>query len=146
MKSSKFSSAQESSGLLFWQVATMWQRTIKKALHTLELSHTQFVLLAVIQQLSEEGRVVTQKEISDYSQVDVMTVSSVLRLLEKRGWINRLAHPTDTRANQIRITGEGEKLIHLAIPLIESVDEEFFFQEPEKLKSFMTLLTELKDK
>ncbi|MBP9483980.1 MAG: MarR family transcriptional regulator [Negativicutes bacterium] len=146
MKSSKFSSAQESSGLLFWQVATMWQRTIKKALHTLELSHTQFVLLAVIQQLSEEGRVVTQKEISDYSQVDVMTVSSVLRLLEKRGWINRLAHPTDTRANQIRITIEGEKLVHLAIPLIEGVDEEFFFQEPEKLKEFMTLLTELKNK
>ena len=146
MKSSKFSSAQESSGLLFWQVATMWQRTIKKALHTLELSHTQFVLLAVIQQLSEEGRVVTQKKISDYSQVDVMTVSSVLRLLELRGWINRLAHPTDTRANQIRITIEVEKLVHLAIPLIEGVDEEFFFQEPEKLKEFMTLLTELKNK
>ena len=146
MKSSKFSSAQESSGLLFWQVATMWQQTIKKALHTLDLSHTQFVLLAVIQQLSEEGKIVTQKEISDYSQVDVMTVSSVLRLLEKRGWINRLAHPTDTRANQIRITIEGEKLVHLAIPLIEGVDEEFFFQEPEKLKEFMTLLTELKNK
>ena len=146
MKSSKFSSAQESSGLLFWQVATMWQRTIKKSLHTLDLSHTQFVLLAVIQQLSEEGKVVTQKEISDYSQVDVMTVSSVLRLLEKRGWINRLAHPTDTRANQIRITIEGEKLVHLAIPLIEEVDEEFFFQDPEKLKVFMTLLAELKNK
>lgn len=146
MKSSKFSSAQESSGLLFWQVATIWQRTIKKALHRLDLSHTQFVLLAVIEQLSEEGRVVTQKELSNYSQVDVMTVSSVLRLLEKKGWINRLTHPTDTRANQIRMTVEGQKLVHLAIPLIEKVDEEFFFQEPEKLKSFMALLTELKNK
>lgn len=146
MKSSKFSSAQESSGLLFWQVATIWQRMIKKALHTLDLSHTQFVLLAVIAQLSEEGKVVTQKESSNYSQVDVMTVSSVLRLLEKKGWINRLAHPTDTRANQIRTTVEGQKLVHLAIPLIEKVDEEFFFQEPEKLKLFMTLLAELKNK
>ena len=86
MKSSKFKDSHQSVGLIFWKVSTLWQRKIKENLNKIDLTHTQFVILASIQELSEDHKIITQKEISDFSSIDTMTVSSVLRLLEKKSF------------------------------------------------------------
>ena len=93
MKSSNFEESSNSIGLIFWKVSTQWQRKIKENLNKIDLTHTQFVILASIQELSEDHKIITQKEISDFSSVDTMTVSSVLRLLEKKNLITRITHP-----------------------------------------------------
>ena len=49
MKYSRFHVANESYGLLFWQVSTLWQRKIKESLRPYDLTHTQYVILAVTQ-------------------------------------------------------------------------------------------------
>ena len=145
MKSSKFKDSHQSVGLIFWKVSTLWQRKIKENLNKINLTHTQFVILASIQELSERHEIITQKEISDFSSVDTMTVSSVLRLLEKKNLITRITHPKDTRANKIEVTSEGQKIIHVAIPIVEAVDDEFFFDDDEKNMKFIELLKELEE-
>ena len=143
MKSSKFKDSHQSVGLIIWKVSTLWQRKIKENLNKINLTHTQFVILASIQELSERDEIITQKEISDFSSVDTMTVSSVLRLLEKKNLITRITHPKDTRANKIEMTSEGEQIIHVAIPIVEAVDDEFFFDDDKKNMKFIELLKEL---
>ena len=145
MKSSKFKDSHQSVGLIFWKVSTLWQRKIKENLNKINLTHTQFVILASIQELNERNEIITQKEISDFSFVDTMTVSSVLRLLEKKKLITRITHPKDTRANKIEVTSEGQKIIHVAIPIVEAVDDEFFFDDDEKNMKFIELLKELEE-
>ena len=145
MKSSKFKDSHQSVGLIFWKVSTLWQRKIKENLNKINLTHTQFVILASIQELSERHEIITQKEISDFSSVDTMTVSSVLRLLEKKKLITRITHPKDTRANKIEVTSEGQKIIHVAIPIVEAVDDEFFFDDDKKNMKFIELLKELEE-
>ena len=145
MKSSKFKESHQSVGLIFWKVSTLWQRKIKENLNKINLTHTQFVILATIQELSERYEIITQKEISDFSSVDTMTVSSVLRLLEKKKFLTRTPHPTDTRANKIKMTSEGEKMIHIAIPVVEAVDDEFFFDDDKKNMKFIELLKKLEE-
>lgn len=145
MKSSKFKESHQSVGLIFWKVSTLWQRKIKENLNKIDLTHTQFVILASIQELNERNEIITQKEISDFSFVDTMTVSSVLRLLEKKKLITRIPHPKDTRANKIEMTSEGEKIIHLAIPVVEAVDDEFFFDDDKKNIQFIELLKKLEE-
>ena len=145
MKSSKFADSSQSVGLIFWRVSVLWQRKVKEALNKLGITHTQFVILATIQELSEIGITATQKEISDFSSIDVMTVSSVLRLLEKNEYIERKPHPSDTRAKIIIITSKGVETIHTAVPSVENVDDDFFFKDAEKNKIFLELLTELKE-
>jgi hypothetical protein len=90
LKGSKYQSHNESTGLLFWQVSTLWQRAIKDALRQFDLTHTQYVILAVIAELSEASGDITQKKISDFSMIDPMTISSALRLLEKKGLTQRI--------------------------------------------------------
>ena len=146
MKHSRFDNANESYGLLFWQVSTLWQRKIKEALHPHKLTHTQFVILAVTNELNERNLDSTQKEITYLSMIDVMTVSTTLRLLEKKNLIIRKNHPTDTRAKLIKNTKQGEEILKLVNPIIESVDDKFFFDDKNELTAFIHLLKKLKDR
>jgi len=54
----------------------------------------QFVLLAT---LAREGHALTQRELSRRMSSDPSTVRAMLVLLERRGLVEREAHPTDAR-------------------------------------------------
>ncbi len=142
MRFSEIKNHKESMGLLFWQVSMLWQRKIKKVLHAYDLTHTQFVILAVIEELTEQDKTVTQKNISDFSMIDVMTVSSTVRLLAKKGLISRSQHETDTRANSIINTEMGKSLLSKAVKAVDKVDKTFFFDNDAN-KSLHSTLSEL---
>ncbi len=127
MRFSEIKNHKESMGLLFWQVSMLWQRKIKKVLQAYNLTHTQFVILAVIEELTEQGKMVTQKNISDFSMIDVMTISSSVRLLAKKGLIARSQHESDTRANSIVNTNTGKSLLSKAVKAVDKIDKTFFF-------------------
>lgn len=146
MKGSKYHSHDESTGLIFWQVSTLWQRAIKDALRLFDLTHTQYVILAVIAELDESGADITQKKISDFSMIDPMTISSTLRLLEKKGLTQRIQSETDSRANRICNTKSGQSILEKAVNAVETVDTSFFFDTQADLKLFQNLLLALKEK
>ena len=66
----------------------------------------QFVVLS---SLAEAG-VLTQRELADWMACDQNTLRAMLLLLEKRGLVQRHAHPTDGRARLVSLTSEGEQL------------------------------------
>ncbi len=145
MKYSKFKNSNESPGLLFWQVSSQWKRKIKEALIPFDLTHTQFVILAVSHTLNYTQGTVTQKDISDSSKVDVMTISKSIRLLEKKELVIRLNDLNDTRAKTITVTEKGETLLRTVAPIIENVDEQFFSLNQKEIDTFLDLLNKLKE-
>jgi MarR family transcriptional regulator, organic hydroperoxide resistance regulator len=118
--------AEESSGFLLWQVTNLWQRKIKKALEKFGLTHSQFVLLASIHWLTLNKEEVTQVVLSNHTKIDPMTTSTVLRTLQKKGFLQRKEHSTDSRAKTVRLTKEGIKIIKKAVVAVEKFDKEFF--------------------
>ncbi len=118
--------AEDSSGFLLWQVTTLWQRRIKRSLDLLDLTHTQFVLLATAASLSQNGSIVTQTDIAHQSKTDRMMVSKVLRTLQSKGLIERKEHRTDTRAKEITLTRKALDLVQKAVVAVEQTDREFF--------------------
>jgi MarR family transcriptional regulator, organic hydroperoxide resistance regulator len=128
MESSSFSvkSADASSGFLLWQVTTLWQREIKKALLSLEISHSAFVILASLLWFKEQKKEVTQTTVIEHTKPDKMTVSKSLRMLAGQGFVDRFEHETDTRAKTIILSESGEGLAIKAVGVVESVDREFF--------------------
>lgn len=121
-----FQKPEESSGYLLWQLTMLWQRKMKKALDTLDITHTQFVLLAALAWLSKEQKSVTQVDIANHSKTDRMMVSKVLRTLQSKGFITRQEHQTDTRAKEIRLTESGKIVTQKALILVEETDQAFF--------------------
>lgn len=141
----KFKSPEESPGYILGQLTTLWQRKQKKVLDPLNLTHTQFVLLAALGWLSIEKDNVTQVDIANQGNADRMMVSKVLRTLEEKKFISRQEHPTDTRAKVIKLTSEGAKILQKALIAVENTDIDFFSVLGNNLSSFnqnMANLTE----
>ena len=122
----KFKSPNDSPGYLLGQVTMLWQRKLKKVLDPLNLTQTQFALLAALGWLSKKNNVVTQVDIANQGNADRMMVSKVLRTLQDKKFIIRQEHPTDTRAKVIKLTNEGAKVLQKALTTVENADIDFF--------------------
>ena len=119
------SNPQTSTGLMLWRVTNSWQREIRAALAPFDLTHVQFVLLAVLASLDGEAAV-TQRDLAERAVTDPMMTSQVLRTLEKKGLVERRQHPTDGRARILSITQEGLLLVNRANAVVEATDRDYF--------------------
>ena len=130
--------AEESSGLLLWQVSMLWQRGIKKVLQPFDLTHPQFVLLASAQWFAQQGKEITQVALANFTKIDPMA-----RTLQSKDLITREEHKTDTRAKVVAITAQGAELIAQAVAKVEAFDDEFFSILTTEQSSFNAQLHKL---
>jgi len=139
-----FKSPEESPGYLLGQLEILRQRKLKRVLDPLDLTITQFVMLAAVGWLSRENEAVTQVDIANQSSADRMMVSKVLRTLEEKKFITRQEHPTDTRAKVIKLSPSGELVLQKALASVESSDIAFFnVLDPKELKALNANISKL---
>jgi DNA-binding MarR family transcriptional regulator len=136
-------SADESPGLLLWQVTNRWQALQRATLKPFGLTHVQFVLLASLTWLDAEGPV-TQRTLAAHAATDEMMTSQVLRALEERGLVERAQHPSDGRARALAVTAAGRKLANRAVVEVERVDREFFGTLGDEAVAFTHALVALR--
>ncbi|MEV0297909.1 MarR family winged helix-turn-helix transcriptional regulator [Nocardia sp. NPDC050710] len=145
---SRFAEADESPGLLLWQVTNRWQAAQRAALAPFDLTHVQFVLLASLTYLA--GRAVDepvmQRDLAAQAATDPMMTSQVLRTLEHKGLIERRDHPHDRRAKSLVPTEAGAALANRAIVSVESCDHEFFAPLGPGTSTFADALRRLRDR
>ncbi|AGT45275.1 MarR family winged helix-turn-helix transcriptional regulator [Treponema pedis] len=130
----------QSAGLLFMRTYNKWHGEIKKRLADVGITHPQFVVLTSIGYLSQTESEITQVMVSKISGMDVMSVSQVLGLLERAGFVLRKEHSKDTRAKSVSLTKDGVKVLKKAVPIVESIDKIFFDSLKTKKKEFMDSL------
>lgn len=124
--SSTFDQPADSPGFLLWRVANRWQQRQRPALSELDLTHTQFVLLAAAVWLARGGDPPTQAEVAELAGTDPMMTSQVLRTLEAKGLITRSPDPRDGRAKLLTVSERGLSLATRAVGIVEEVDGRFF--------------------
>lgn len=140
--------ADESAGLLLWQVTNRWQAAQRAVLKPFGLTHVQFVLLASLAWLSDAERPdapVSQRTLADQAATDPMMTSQVVRVLESRGWLTREPHPEDRRAISLRITADGVALVRRAVTAVEQCDADFFAALGSRSAAFAGALRTLRD-
>jgi DNA-binding MarR family transcriptional regulator len=138
----EFSDAEDSPGLLLWQVTNTWQAAQRAALKPYGLTHVQFVLLASLVWLHADGPV-SQKQLADHAAADAMMTSQVLRTLEERDLVRREPHPSDRRAKALAATEAGRELVNRAIVAVEACDREFFGAVGDDVGRLAALLKQL---
>jgi len=131
-----FKSPEDSPGYLLGQLTMIWHRKLKQVLDPLNLTQTQFALLAAVAWLAKTSDLVTQIDIANQCNADRMMTSKVLRTLLTKKFITRQEHPTDTRAKTIKLTPEGETVLQNAIIAVENADNAFFSVTGMDLKAF----------
>ena len=128
-----------------WLVTNAWQRRARKALEPFNLTHVQFVILASIDLLVQEGESPTQIDVCRFAALDVNMTSQVVRSLEERGLVVRTKHPKDGRAHQLALTPEGLKLRDDAKQVFRPSSNAFFEPLGEDLQTLTTLLKRLNE-
>ena len=136
---------QESTGLLFARVYNAWHGRVKKALQKVGLTHPQFIILTSLGYLELHQDLVTQVNLAAFSDMDVMTVSQVLKLLLKKGLVERREHPQDSRAKVVFLTDIGRERMNQALPLVEAIDQTYFGQLGSQVSDFNRLLLKLEE-
>ncbi len=94
-------------GPLVRRVVKLWQRLIQKTLEDTGLTLSQMGLLGAIARLSSENEETTQIALSQETDIDPMTTSTILRNLQKKGLVERKESETDTRARIVELTDAG---------------------------------------
>ena len=121
-----FEKPEQSPGFLLWQTTITWQRLIKKALEPYDVSHAQFVIMAILLWFKEQGNEATQRIIINWSKLDKMTVSKSLKKLVSQKLVTKAENEADTRSKTVNLTHKGKILIRQLVPIVEHIDENFF--------------------
>ena len=108
----------ESPGFLLWHATLRWQRAIAAALQPLDLTHVQFVLLACTWWLNGAGTHPNQVDLAAQAGTDVKMTSQVVRSLERKGLVARVADPLDARAMRVSLTAAGAELAPRAVEVV----------------------------
>lgn len=146
MSDSPSESGQNASGPVgrsFIRVYNLWHKRVKEALRGIGLTHPQYVVLASLGYLAQSGDEVSQVDIARNSDIDVMTVSTILRNLERDGLVTRRTSSDDQRAKTVQMTVSGRSSLKRALPLVEGIDADFLGRLGEDRTMFDTLLHRL---
>ncbi|MEK0307119.1 MarR family winged helix-turn-helix transcriptional regulator [Bifidobacterium favimelis] len=135
--------ASGSVGLSFIRVYNLWHKQVKDALKGIGLTHPQYVVLASLGYLAQQGNEINQVDIARNSDIDVMTVSTILRNLERGGLVTRRTAPDDQRAKTVTMTHAGRSILKRALPLVEGIDADFFGALGRDEAAFNTMLLKL---
>ena len=122
----------------FWTLQSKVEDSLKK--HKLTLA--QFDLLAML--LGLEG--LNQQELADKLAVTKGNMVGLVNRLSRRGFVRRVPSRKGRRANVIRLTAAGRKLVTAALPdhlrLVSSMLSPLASSEQEKLRSLLRRLDE----
>jgi DNA-binding MarR family transcriptional regulator len=113
-----------SVGFLVWQLSARWQLELDHALAPLGLTAAQYAVLASLYAFATTGHTPRQRELADFSGLDRIHVSKLVRALERAGMVAREQHPSDTRAVALSITDAGRQTATAARREVVALEEE----------------------
>lgn len=99
-----------------------------RALSTLGLKPRSYSLLAIA---ASDARP-TQRELSDFLQLDPSQIVALIDELEQRGLVHRQPDPRDRRAKVVVATDAGRELAEESRKTVVSSDNNWFAQIPEE--------------
>jgi DNA-binding MarR family transcriptional regulator len=111
-------------GFLVWQLSARWQLELDHALAPLGLTAAQYAVLASLYALTGGGNAPRQRELADFTGLDRIHVSKLVRALERAGMVAREQHPADSRAVAVSITDAGRETVTAARREVVALEEQ----------------------
>jgi DNA-binding MarR family transcriptional regulator len=118
-------SEHATTGSLLWRLTMKWRAAVERTVAPLGLTHAQYTLLGSLYAHTRDGREPpSQRELADFTGLDQVYVSKLIRALERAGFVDRATHPADPRAVQLRITEQGADVVRRAVAVVHELLEE----------------------
>src|SRR6187200_2617657 len=106
--------------------------------------HLSIAQARVFQRLDPDG--IRPSELAEATQLTKQTLGSILDQLEKAGYVARTPDTADGRARVVTITGRGQELVVLSLPVIEEVERAWAEHlGPERTRQLREVLVDLRE-
>jgi len=112
------------TGSLVWHLALRWRAEVDRAVTPFGLTHAQYSALASLRALTRRGESPSQRRLAEYTGLDAIYVSKLVRALERSGLVARVPNPSDARAVQITLTDQGVETVGRAMKVVRALDRE----------------------
>lgn len=83
----------------------------------------QHMMLVNIFRISERGSLPSQRELAASMHLSPATVTATLKLLERSGYVWRIADDKDQRINRVTLTKSGEALMREGMRRMDALDD-----------------------
>lgn len=112
-----------SIGFLVWHLSMRWRTALDRELAPLGLTAAQYSVLASLHGLTRHGGQPSQRELADFSGLETMYLSKLIRALERASLVERSRSATDARALRLSVTPEGERTCTAARAKVLELEE-----------------------
>jgi len=99
---------------LIGYVFKLWMRSKRQILDEFGLTGSQYEVLSAIYNMSNYKKDIIQIDLSEETGIDPMTISTILRNLEKNNMVTRVRGTVNTRVIYIELTDMGKSLYNIA--------------------------------
>jgi len=130
--------------ILMWRVIKLLIKNKKQVLEKFGLTSSQFDILCAVNSFSNNKKGIIQINLSEKTDIDPMTTSTILRNLEKKRLITRHRSAINTRTVLVELTDVGLCLLEEASKQINSVSKKIY--EGIDKDRFMSQLLKLSSK
>lgn len=138
---SRYQKPEASPGYLLWRLFIKWQNQLNALLKQHGLTHAQFVYLASLYWLLKNSKEdVLQRDIVELSNLNKVVVSDITKLLVNKKLVFRKPSIKDSRAKQIKIYEKGIHIIEEVLPLVESLDLEYFSENKTVIEKLLSII------
>jgi DNA-binding MarR family transcriptional regulator len=104
-----------------WFAAMRWRRHVESVLAVLGITFTQWLVLDALRELvAETEDAVSQNDVARRLELDRVTISGVMRTLERKWLVSRGIDITG-RAWRVFLTDEADSLLREFAPAIEAI-------------------------
>ncbi|WP_092785885.1 MarR family winged helix-turn-helix transcriptional regulator [Actinokineospora terrae] len=111
------------SGLV-WRVSTRWRAAIDRAVTPFGLTHAQYAVMAPLLTLRRSGNRPSQRRLADFTGLEPLYVSKLVRSLEQAGLLTRTPDPDDSRAMLLDPTDHGRDRTERAVAAVRALQHD----------------------
>jgi len=108
-------------GFLVWRLSMRWRAAMDRTLAPLGLTHAQYSVLAPLYGISASGARPSQRELADFTGLDPVYVSKLVRALEREGFVTRSVKASDPRAVELALTARGADAAREGIQVVTAM-------------------------
>lgn len=123
---SQFEGPRASPGFRLWHQSMKWQKQLNAVLKPYGLTQPRFSILAAIGWLTRDCHSVTQQDVADFTSMDRMHISQIVRALDRNGFLERVSSSRDGRAVELSLSEFGARKLGTCLPIVEKQDAHFF--------------------
>jgi MarR family transcriptional regulator, organic hydroperoxide resistance regulator len=140
---------RENVGYLIWRLSMRWRAAMDAVLAPYGLTQAQYSVLAPLYGMTRDGDRPSQRELADFTGLDAVYVSKLVRALEREGFITRAVSTADPRAVELSLTGRGSAVLQDAVGAVfemrEALTSPLGGNDGERTAELAGLLRELLD-